>query len=135
MAPTGNAWATSPPSREEGIWSSPGYRPARTRARWAQILVGIAAALFVVAAIAGIHELSLVDRVTDGSTTEPVYFGFHRLIDYLNWSTIMVMIFSGIAVFAWLSRTVEIVRPLAGGTPRRSLREAIGRWFVPLADI
>jgi hypothetical protein len=134
MASNGNAVTTSPPSREEGTWSSPGYRSARTRARWAQMLVGIAAALFVVASIAGIYELSLVDRAIEASTTEPAYFGFHRLIDYLNWSTIMVMIVSGIAVLAWLSRTVEIVPPLRGGTPRRSPREAIGWWFVPLAD-
>jgi hypothetical protein len=133
MTPTGNASTTRLPSREEGTWSSPGYRSARTRARWAQVLVGIAAAISVVAAITGIYELSLLDRMIDGSATEAEVASFLRFADSLNSSSILLMFASGIAVFAWLSRTVEIVPPLGGGTPRRSPREAIGWWFFPIA--
>jgi hypothetical protein len=38
-----------------------------------------------------------------------------------------------ITLLAWLSRTVEIVPALGGGTPRDSPRWAIAWWFVPIA--
>jgi Domain of unknown function (DUF4328) len=38
-----------------------------------------------------------------------------------------------IAFIAWLSRTVENVPPLGGGTPHDSPRWAIAWWFVPIA--
>ena len=41
---------------------------------------------------------------------------------------------TGVALFAWLSRVVENIPPLTGYTPRRSPREAIGWWFVPVAS-
>jgi hypothetical protein len=39
-----------------------------------------------------------------------------------------------IAFFAWSSRTVDNVPPLAGGTPRESPRASVGWWFVPIVD-
>jgi hypothetical protein len=122
------------PNPREGTWASPGYRSARTRARWAQVLVGIAAAIYVIGAITGVNELSLLDRIIGGSATDSEVASFLRFTDSLNSLSILVMFISAIAVFAWLSRTVEIVPPLGGGTPRRSPREAIGWWFVPIAS-
>jgi len=133
--PTGNAWTSSLPSRQEGTQSSPGYRSARTRARWAQILVGIVVALHGVAAVSGIYELSLVDRILDGSATDSEVSSYLQFADSLGLLLVLLTIVSGIAVLAWLSRTVEIVPPLGGGTPRRSPREAIGWWFVPVANL
>jgi len=133
-SPPGNAVTTILPSREEGTWSSPGYRSARTRARWAQVLVGIAAAIFVALAATGISELSLIDRIIGGSATESEVVSFLRFAESLGSLLVLVYVTSGIAVFAWLSRTVEIVPPLGGGTPRRSPREAIGWWFFPIAN-
>jgi Domain of unknown function (DUF4328) len=135
MTPTGTAWPPTLPSREEGRWSSPGYRSATARARWAQVLVGIVAGIYVVLAISGIYELSLLDRILDGSATESEVDSYLTFVGSLNGLLVWVLIASAIAVLAWLSRTVEIVPPLGGGTPRRSPREAIGWWFVPFANI
>ena len=85
-------------------------------------------------ATTGISELSLIDRIIAGSATESDVASLLRSADSLGSLSTVVMITSAIAVFAWLSRTVEIVPPLGGGTPRRSPREAIGWWFVPIAS-
>jgi Domain of unknown function (DUF4328) len=134
MTPTGSAATINLTNRVEGRWASPGYRSARTRARWAQILVGIAAAIYVVGAITGVYELSLFDRIVGGSATDAEVASFLKFTDLLNSLSILAMVASAIAVFAWLSRVVEIIPPLGGGTPRRSPREAIGWWFVPIAS-
>jgi Domain of unknown function (DUF4328) len=134
MTPTGSAATINLANRVEGRWASPGYRSARTRARWAQILVGIAAAIYFVGASTGVYELSLFDRILGGSATDSEVASFLRFTDSLNSLSILAMIISAIAVLAWLSRTVEIAPQLGGGTPRRSPREAIGWWFVPIAS-
>jgi Domain of unknown function (DUF4328) len=118
----------------EGSWFSPGYRPTRTRARLAQVLVGIAAATNAAAAITLVYELSLLDRVAGGSATDSEVAGFVSFLDSLSSLLTIVMVASAIAVLAWLSRTVEIIPQLGGGMPRRSPREAIGWWFVPIAS-
>jgi hypothetical protein len=134
MTPTGNAARTSLPSRDEGTWPSPGYRSARTRARWAQVLVGIAAVIYLALAITGITELSLIDRIIDGSATEAEVDTYLQFAGSLGSLLIIAGVISAIAVLAWLSRTVEIVPPLGGGTPHWSPREAMGWWFVPIAS-
>jgi TRAP-type C4-dicarboxylate transport system permease large subunit len=92
-------------------------------------------ALHGVAAVSGIYELSLVDRILDGSATDSEVSSYLQFVDALGLLQVLLTIVSGIAVLAWLSRTVEIVPPLGGGTPRRSPREAIGWWFVPVANL
>jgi Domain of unknown function (DUF4328) len=134
MTPTASASTASLPHQQDGTWFSPGYRSARTRARWAQLLVGIAAAIYAVGAVTGVNELSLLDRIINGSATDSEVTSFVRFTDSLNSLSILAMVVSAIAVLAWLSRAVEIVPPLGGGTPHRSPREAIGWWFVPIAS-
>lgn len=137
LAPDGDVAVTPALGRAsggEGTWSSPGYRSARLRARWAQLLVGIAAAIYAVGAVTGVNELSLLDRMISGSATDSEVTSFVRFTDSLNSLSILAMVVSAIAVLAWLSRAVEIVPPLGGGTPHRSPREAIGWWFVPIAS-
>lgn len=95
--------------------------------------MGIVAGIYVVGAISGIYELSLVDRFLDGSAPQSEVDSYLQFADSLNALLLLATLASAIAVFAWLSRTVEIVPPLGGGTPRRSPREAIGWWFVPIA--
>jgi Domain of unknown function (DUF4328) len=132
---TDGAWTPVPPDHQGGRSSAPGYRSATTRARGAQILVGIVAAAHGVVAISGIYELLLVDRILDGSATDAEVTGYLQFADTLGLLVVLLTIISGIAVLAWLSRTVEIVPALGGGTPRRSPREAIGWWFVPIANL
>ena len=80
------------------------------------------------------YELSLLDRVVGGSATHAEVVGFVSFLDSLSSLLTIVMIASAIVVLAWLSRTVEIIPQLGGGMPRRSPREAIGWWFVPIAS-
>ena len=123
------------PRSREGTWASPGYRSARTRARWTQVLVGITAATYILEAIAHFSDLSLIDRIIGGSATDAEVTSFLSLWNSLDSMSVLAMAISAIAVLAWLSRMVEIVPPLGGGTPQRSPREAIGWWFVPLASL
>jgi hypothetical protein len=132
---TDAAWTPVPPDQQGGRPAAPGYRSATTRARGAQILVGTVAAVHGVAALSGVYELSLLNRIVDGSATDAEVTGYLRFADALGLVLVLLTIVSGIAVLAWLSRTVEIVPVLGGGTPRRSPREAIGWWFVPIANL
>jgi hypothetical protein len=79
-------------------------------------------------------ELRLIDRIIDGSATHSERATFQQFADSVGLLLSAVMIISEVAVLAWLSRTVEIVPQLGGGTPRRSPREAIGWWFIPIAS-
>jgi hypothetical protein len=118
----------------DGTWSGPGYRSARTRAKWAQ-------ALFALMALAGLSEASvslqgidLFGRALNGeliSSTEANSFvaGARAADNFYLWCVVGL----AIAFLAWLSRTVEITPALGAGTPTDSPRWAIGWWFVPIA--
>ena len=119
----------------EGSWISPGYRSGRTRARWLE-------AFFVVMMLASfwmlllaVQSFSMATRAVGGNL--PTEAQAAALATTLRNGTdlyglcIIALI---IAFFAWSSRTVDNVPPLAGGTPRESPRSTVGWWFVPIVD-
>ncbi len=117
-----------------GRWTSPGYRSGRTRATWSKALFGVTALTCVYeTAIAG-AGYDLADRVARGvsySQTEVErWVADADTADSLFLVSAMAL---AVAFIAWLSRSVENVPPLGGGTPYDSPRWAIGWWFVPLA--
>ena len=119
----------------EGRWSSPGYRSGRMRAYWAEgffALILVGCIWQVVLSVQGVflagRELtsnvpapSELDAFLASARTATTLFGF---------CIIALMV----ALLAWLSRSVEIVPPLAGGTPGDSPRMSMGWWFVPIID-
>ena len=118
-----------------GGWQSPGYRSARTRARWATVLVGITSAIAAFAALFVAGGFSLLDQAELGLLSATEGEQFDRTATALGVWLWAAYLASAIAVLAWLSRSVENVPPLGGGTPRLSPRWAIGWWFVPIANL
>jgi hypothetical protein len=118
----------------EGSWQSSGYRPARTRARWAQgffVAVGLELVWeFVLTAQAA----QFVDQLTQGS-----YISQSAVAEWVDATQSAANLFVAIAIglaiafIAWLSRTVDNVPSLVGGTPHESPRWAVVWWFVPIA--
>jgi hypothetical protein len=49
--------------------------------------------------------------------------------------SLALYVLSAVAFLAWLSRVVDNVPALTGATPIHGPREAIGWWFVPLANM
>lgn len=118
----------------DGKWTSSGFRSAVTRARWAQLF-------FALVALGGVMEMTflsqgmnLVNKALAGGSVSSSEWAA-----YLKNSTDTDNFYKGavlclaITFIAWLSRTVDNVPPLGGGTPHDSPRWAIGWWFVPIA--
>jgi hypothetical protein len=119
----------------EGSWVSPGYRSGRIRARWLEaffVLMGLAC--FWVLLIA-VQSFAIATRVVGGSlpsaAQSTALTATARSATSVFGLCIIALV---IAFFAWSSRTVDNVPPLAGGTPRESPRSSVGWWFVPIVD-
>jgi hypothetical protein len=119
----------------EGTWVSAGYRSGRTRARWVEgifvmaalacfwvlLLVVQSAAIAIRAAAGTLPTQATLDALSRSDRSATEFFGL----------SIIVL---AIAFFAWLSRTVDVVPAIGGGTPRESPRSSVGWWFVPIVD-
>ncbi len=117
-----------------GHWTSPGYRSAGTRAAWAKALFAVTALTCVYETVIAWAGYDLADRVAKGV--------LYSQAEVERWVTdadaadsifLVSAIALAVAFIAWLSRSVENVPPLGGGTPSDSPRSAIGWWFVPVA--
>lgn len=134
MTPTTDLSALPAPYRVDGTWQSPGYRSARTRARWAMALlaiVTIAAGVLAAVTLSGYGLMSkyLAGDVVTRTDAEQLSANARTVAGLY----FLALVASAIAFLAWLSRTVDNVPPLGGGTPRYSPRWSIGWWFVPIA--
>jgi len=108
------------------------YRPSRTRALWAIGLLALTGAAllyqaFVVAT--GIAMTANLESVTDADIDR-----WASAFDSAGLLVSAVSIAAAVAFLAWLSRAVENTPALGGGSPDFSPREAIGWWFVPIAN-
>jgi hypothetical protein len=118
----------------EGTWQSRGYRTASTRARCAQglfLVVGVVLAWEVALAAQGNQ---FAHALADGrfvSSAELATWADN--VDAAGNAYLVVAIGLAVAFIAWLSRTVDNVPPLGGGTPSDSPRWAVGWWFIPVA--
>jgi hypothetical protein len=108
------------------------YRSSGVRAKWAMALVGIATIALLLEALVVAQGFSLFADLA--ATTEEDVVRWQVNIDGTNNLYIVAVIASAIAFLAWLSRAVENVPALGGGTPIRSPRGAIGWWFAPIAN-
>lgn len=129
------AWTSlPPPAHPEGTWRSQGYRSARTRSRWAMGTLAFAAVACGLTLLVILQGHDLATRTSQGG-----YVGIPEADQYRSSAEVALslfgfaVIFAAIAFLAWLSRTVDNVPPLGGGTPHNSPRYAIGWWFVPIA--
>lgn len=118
----------------DGSWRSPGYRSSRVRG---QVVVGLLAAAVgadAIATLLGVWGLGLIAAAEAGTLEEAQATAFDGSYALIGMLQVFLYLASAVAVLGWLSRVVENIPPLTGGTPRRSPREAIGWWFVPFAN-
>lgn len=117
----------------DGTWVSPGYRSARTRYLWTLGLLGVTtlAALSSLAyAVEGFRIEALAEARTITNAEIDAYLATGTSNDSFG---LLTFIAAGVAFLAWLSRSVENVPPLCGGTRKESPRAAIYWWFIPIA--
>ena len=127
-----NGWSARPPL--DGTWTSPGYRSANTRALAAMWLLVVVILITAAAAVVALRLLPYFNGRSGG------YFPgdavtLADLLALLGALQTIAMVVTGLAFVAWLSRAVEATPALGLGTPSRSPREAIGWWFVPIANL
>lgn len=114
-------------------WAPQVPRPSAERARVALIFVGLTTAAF------GMTTLLVADGFTVvGDMATASYFSV------LEWSeqvalwagfSLLLLVASAVTFLAWLSRVVENVPALGGGTPLVGPRGAILWWFAPGANL
>lgn len=109
-----------------------GFRASRVRANSALVLIGLTTAttaISVALVVRGYAIFGDVSGVTESDVA--VWSASMTLAGNVNPPLFLV---AGVACLAWLSRAVDNVTALGGGTPDFSPREAIGWWFVPFAN-
>ena len=110
------------------------YRPSRTRAISAMVLIGFVSAVLVYSATVEARASGLVERAINGFATDADFASLSREENLASGAYIVGYIGAAIAFLAWLSRAVENIPPLGGGRPMFTPRSAIGWWFVPFAN-
>lgn len=118
-----------------GSWTSPGYRSADSRATVAQVLHGILALSAVALAVATAGGFELLDRAERFIFEEAAFDSWSNNVDTIaSWQSILAFV-AGLSFIIWLSRFVDNVPPLGGGTPKRSPRRVIVYWLVPFINL
>ena len=118
----------------EGDWQSSAYHSSRSRALCAQWL-------FVAVAITLVWEFALAAQGNQfaHALAQGRYVSRAGLDAWANDTDtagnlfLLLAVALAIAFVAWLSRTVDNVPALRGGTPHDSPRWAVMWWFVPIA--
>ena len=127
----GQVWSRPIPSA--GTWEPSGYRSGRTRAMWAQIVLGLAIGAMVASALVITSGLGLIDRAEAGLATDAELLSFAGLSEDLGNLTTILQIASAVCVLAWLHLAVLNVPALGRGTPRWSPWQSVIWWFIPIA--
>lgn len=112
----------------------PPFRSAVARSWFATAAFG----LIVVVDLIEIVHWSRLGRVLDeylaGTGTQASLFAYDSFTSTLAWLYLAVFVACVVTFLAWLSRAVDNAPALGAGTPPRGPRQAIGWWFVPLAN-
>ena len=121
-------WAA--PTADAGVRGS-----ARTRSQWAVTCLGVAG---LIGAVAFIHDLSGFKILADGAAgtlTDAAATEFDSQFATIGIAQAVAYVVTAIAFLAWLSRSVDNVPRLGGGTPAVTPGWSIGWWFIPFANL
>ena len=81
------------------------------------------------------HTLSGIDLIDNLATkTDADLTAFDNSTQSLGGAYLLAVVATAVAFLAWLSRAVNNVGALGGGTPLVTPRWSIGWWFVPFAN-
>jgi hypothetical protein len=111
------------------------YRSAGTRARITSILLAVVG---VVTLVSLVHEASgfgLIDDARAGTLATAEANAFDTTTFGLAVVYLASLVVTAIAYLAWLSRTVDNVPALGGGTPSVTPAWSVGWWFVPFVNL
>lgn len=145
----GEGWtgATAPGPNHPGADFPPGppvpvypYRSARVRARWAQVLIGLVAALALFEISATWGEIQLLQRIQDGgfvSNSEAA--ASNNLVVAASVLVLFALIAAGVVYLLWIHRSVGNLGQVRSGHRSSPLRFtpgwAVGWYFVPLMNL
>jgi len=114
---------------------SPRYRSGSRRARWAVALLVTAGFVALFSLVHQLGALGLIDRAVAGQLTVSQADEYDVTTALLALLQLAVLLATGVAFLAWLSRTVDNVPSLGGGVPSVTPRWSIGWWFVPIMNL
>lgn len=136
-------WNATPPAVEPGdpladatfIKPPAGavYRPGRTFARVAALLVGVSVAVHAIDALVSLYGIGLVSNLE--TTTEEQLVAYDQNAVTVALVLLVTYIVAAIATLAWLRRLVSNVPALGGGPPAVGPTGAVLWWFVPFANL
>ena len=130
-----DAWANSQVAADsaDGPVARHPYRPATARARWAKVLIGIAAAIYALTAFTMMQLPGLIERAESGLLTQREAAEFDAWMTNLEAASILAPVAAAIAFLMWIYRITKNVPALTGGSARWSAGWAVGFWFIPVA--
>ncbi len=129
-----SGWPT-PRFPSTGSWTSPGYRSADTRAKVTQVMYALVALSAIALAVATSGGFELLDRAERFVWEEAAFESWSDSVEGIDaWQSIFAFV-AGVSLIIWLSRFVDNVPSLGGGTPKRSPRRVIFYWLVPVFNI
>jgi hypothetical protein len=126
-------WAPPPPS--EGSWPPRPYRRGRTRATIAQLGVGLTTCVLVATVAFLLDGIGFATRAWGGAATQAELDSFMSTATTLDGLTLLCQVCAGIAVLAWVHRSVANTPALGGGIPRWTPAKSAAWWLVPAASL
>jgi hypothetical protein len=111
------------------------YRSAGRLASITCILLGVVGFFALLSTIEAGSGLRIVADVRAGILTPEEARDFHDSTAFAGLVYLGSALATAIAYLVWLSRTVDNVPKLRGGTPSVTPRWSIGWWFIPFANL
>ena len=114
---------------------TPVYRSGRKRANFAVVLLSLITLVSLATLLHDITGLGMAAEIQAGALTDGEINAFDTRAAALDTAYEVIFVATAIAYLAWVSRSVDNVRVLGGGTPMATPRWSIGWWFVPVANL
>jgi Cof subfamily protein (haloacid dehalogenase superfamily) len=133
--------ATAGPAQEPAAGEStppgfsPVYRRGNARYRLVTFVLGIIALIALFAVIQDGLGFGVLEDARIGLLTADEAISYDAGVAHLATAGLVMSLVAAIAFLAWLSRTVDNIPVLRGGTPSVTPLWSIGWWFVPIANL
>jgi hypothetical protein len=126
--------ADSQPVAEAPRGFSKNYRSAGVRAWVVTVAFGLIVLFLVLSIYHEFYGFGLVTLAEQGSLTTRIATDFDSTTAAIGYPYLALRGVAVVSFLAWLSRSVDNVPSLGGGTPMATPRWAVGWWFVPFVN-